>query len=97
MPGSDGELTPPARTIRSADRRRRAGWAILAAVEVLLAGAVLRFVARVGEEIKDDFHGPFKVGPFIGSRSWHCRLFGVPFFITGPDRGAAQIPRTSSN
>ncbi|MCE3275852.1 MAG: hypothetical protein K0R13_1707 [Propionibacteriaceae bacterium] len=45
MPGSDGELTAPARTIRSADRRRRAGWGILAAVEVLVAGAVLRFVA----------------------------------------------------
>ena len=41
MPGSDGEPTSPARTIRRADRRRGAGWAILAAVEVLLAGAVV--------------------------------------------------------
>jgi uncharacterized protein len=41
MPGSDGELTSPAQPIRSADRRRGAGWAILAAVEVLLAGAVV--------------------------------------------------------
>ena len=41
MPGSDGELTSPAQTVRSTDRRRRAGWAVLAAAEVLLAGAVV--------------------------------------------------------
>ena len=41
MPGSDGELTSPEQTIRSEDRRRGAGWTILAAVEVLLAGAVV--------------------------------------------------------
>jgi uncharacterized protein len=41
MPGSDGELTSPAQTVRSTDRRRRAGWAVLAAAEVLLAAAVV--------------------------------------------------------
>ena len=41
MPGSDGELTSPAPTVRTADGRKGAGWAILAAVEVLLAAAVV--------------------------------------------------------
>lgn len=43
MPRRDSGLTAPALTPPSTDRLRGTGWAILAAVEILLAGAVVIF------------------------------------------------------